>query len=289
MIGLGEALHRLDDDDQALGQWEAATQLPENEHTYAAWRNVAAARVRAGDLRGALNAYREADRRAPRSDKAEIASRMGWLSKELGDGRASGPVLRAGPRRRGVLGRDRRHRRDRDRVAARELPPGRASRRLPRSPSSTCTRSSSSTRSLLAAGELYRLWTRHPRPRPAPARCRSTCSSTCTLLYLAGPIVERLYGRWPFLAHLPRGRRGRVARRRSRSVTRPISGVAGASGAIFGMFGLLIAAELVHRPVLDRQTRGVHGPARRARDPQPDPRLRDRSASSTTGRTSAAS
>ena len=90
MVGLGEALHRLDEDGQALAQWESATQLPENPYTYAAWRNVAAARVRAGDLQGALAAYREADRRAPQDDKAEIASRMGWLSKEIGDKGAAG-------------------------------------------------------------------------------------------------------------------------------------------------------------------------------------------------------
>ena len=54
-----------------------------------AWRNVAAARVRDGDLNGAIAAYREADRRAPPEDKAEIANRLGWLAKETGNVRAS--------------------------------------------------------------------------------------------------------------------------------------------------------------------------------------------------------
>ncbi len=67
----------------------AVLQLPETPSTYTAWRNVAAARVRDGDLTGAIQAYREADKRAPREDKAEIASRLGWLSKETGDARAS--------------------------------------------------------------------------------------------------------------------------------------------------------------------------------------------------------
>ena len=36
-----------------------------------------------------MAAYREADRRAPAADKPEIANRLGWLSKETGDARAS--------------------------------------------------------------------------------------------------------------------------------------------------------------------------------------------------------
>jgi len=45
--------------------------------TYRAWRQVAAARVRAKDLPGALDAYRQCERRAPASDKVLIASRLG--------------------------------------------------------------------------------------------------------------------------------------------------------------------------------------------------------------------
>src|SRR3712207_773844 len=85
LLGLGEARYRLDEDAAALASWEMAVQLPENRSTYAAWRNVAAARVRGGDLRGAIDAYRQADRRAPPEDKGEIATRLGWLLKETGD------------------------------------------------------------------------------------------------------------------------------------------------------------------------------------------------------------
>ena len=49
----------------------------------------------AGDLTGAARAYREAERRAPASERAEIASRLGWLAKETGDTRARGPPLLA--------------------------------------------------------------------------------------------------------------------------------------------------------------------------------------------------
>ena len=91
LLGLGEARYRLDDEDGAVATWEAVIQVGETPSTYPAWRNVAAARVRSGDLRGAIAAYREADRRAPAADKAEIATRLGWLAKETGDtGRRDG-------------------------------------------------------------------------------------------------------------------------------------------------------------------------------------------------------
>jgi len=261
MIGLGEALHRLDEDDQALGQWEAATQLAENEHTYAAWRNVAAARVRGGDLRGALNAYREADRRAPQSDKAEIAARMGWLSKELGDGRASGRYF---ARARGdagfsftigviavtaIVS-----------ILASLLPPGVI-------PESLCGPGAQSCdlytileldKVLLAAGELYRLWSVtlvHAPIQEMPLHL----IFNMYLLYLTGPVVEKMYGRFPFLLmYLVAAAGGSLA---SFAIgTSPDQRLAvGASGAVFGMFGLLIAAEFIHRPALDRQSRGVIG------------------------------
>ncbi len=89
LLGLGEAHYRLDAEAEAVSAWTAVLELPENPSTYAAWRNVAAARVRDGDLNGAITAYREADRRAPAEDKAEIAGRLGWLNKETGNTRAS--------------------------------------------------------------------------------------------------------------------------------------------------------------------------------------------------------
>jgi hypothetical protein len=80
----------MDEDQSALHAWEEATRLPDNPSTYLAWRNVAAGRVRNQDLRGAFDAYKQAERRAPEQDRAEIANRLGWLAKELGDTSASG-------------------------------------------------------------------------------------------------------------------------------------------------------------------------------------------------------
>src|SRR6185312_17546386 len=69
--------------------WLAVVRLRDNASTYQAWRNLAGVRVRAGDLQRAIQAYREADRRAPAEDKQEIASRLGWLTKETGNAGAA--------------------------------------------------------------------------------------------------------------------------------------------------------------------------------------------------------
>ena len=89
MLGAGQARYRMDDEASAVAIWEKILELPETPSSYFAWREVAAARVRDGDLQGAIAAYREADRRAPPQDKPEIANRLGWLAKETGNVRAS--------------------------------------------------------------------------------------------------------------------------------------------------------------------------------------------------------
>jgi len=78
-------------------------------------------------------------------------------------------------------------------------------------------------------------------------------------LWLAGPFVERLYGRGMFLVFYLVFAAG--ASLMSFGMTAPPSSpfAVGASGAIFGLFGLLAAADRVHRPMLDRQSRGFLG------------------------------
>ena len=89
LLGLAECRYRLDDEPAALQAWIAATQAPENPLTWRAWKALAAARVRCDDVAGAARAYREAARRAPASEQPELQSRIGWLSKELGDDRTA--------------------------------------------------------------------------------------------------------------------------------------------------------------------------------------------------------
>lgn len=242
LLGLGEALFRLDQDDAALQTWESILQLPETPATYPALRNVAAARVRAGDLRGAAAAYRNAERRAPPEDRAEIASRLGWLSKELGD---TGASRRYFARARG----------DSPMVSLTV-----AIIALTTAISFACF-TTAGARDLVpllelnkfdvANGEYWRLWT-------------VTLVHVSVLhllfnmyaLWLVGPIVERFYGSIVFgLMYLLCAAAGSVA---SFVFGGDIPSV-GASGAIFGLVGVLIAAQRAHDPMVDRRTRSLLG------------------------------
>lgn len=241
LVGLGEARYRLDDDAAALASWEAATQLPENATTYLAWRNVAAARVRASDLHGAIRAYREADARAPDEDKAEIANRLGWLTKETGDpnaarryfakGRGDGPLVSVTM----VL------------IAATVIVSLSA---LLSAEGAFLFETFQLDKGAVAEGEYYRLWT-----VTLLHGSLLHLGFNMYALYLAGPIAERWYGSWRFLLfYLAFAAAGSVG---SFVFGGDIPSV-GASGAIFGLLGLLLAANYVHHPV-DRQSRGLVG------------------------------
>jgi membrane associated rhomboid family serine protease len=248
LVGLGEALHRLDRDHDALGQWEAATELGENEYTYVAWRNVAAARVRAGDLRGALGAYREADRRAPREDKAEIANRMGWLSKELGDKGASSRYF---SKARGDAGFS-----FALAVLAITVAVSLAADFVPANVIDLFGILQLDKPAMAASiSDAYRLFTVTLLHAPLTQMPLHLIFNMYAL-YLAGPFVERLYGRGIFLFFY-------VAMAVGGSLASFAFGDApygvGASGAIFGLFGLLIAVQFIHRPVLDRGSRAFMG------------------------------
>jgi membrane associated rhomboid family serine protease len=243
LLGLGEALYRLDQSDAAVATWEAVLELPETPSTYLAWRNVAAARVREGDLKGAAAAYREAERRAPPQDRAEIATRLGWLAKETGNagasrryfarGRGGGPAFPltwliigltvvvsvaamsvGGDRILGTLELDKR---------------------------------------AVAAGEYYRLWSVVLVHDPTSLL---HLGFNMYALFIAGPLVEQLYGSRLFLVfYLLCAAAGSVA---SFVFGSEVPSV-GASGAIFGLFGILLSASRTHQPVLDRRGRSLVG------------------------------
>lgn len=246
MLGLGEALLRLDDEAQALAYWEEITRLGETPSTYAAWRNVAAARVRSGDLRGAIAAYREADRRAPAADKAEIASRLGWLSKELGDKGAAGKYF---SKARGDAGFSFAV------IVVAVTAIVSLVVDLGGAEGAQLGNLLMMDKVALAAGELWRMWTVtlvHAPLQEMPLHLLFNLYA----LWLAGPFVERLYGRGIFLVlyllFAAGGSLGTFAFGAGQY------GV-GASGAIFGLFGLLFAVQVIHRPVLDHQSRAFLG------------------------------
>ncbi|HSW42046.1 MAG TPA: rhomboid family intramembrane serine protease [Patescibacteria group bacterium] len=241
LVGAGEALYRLDDEEGARQCWEQATRLPENPVTYRAHRQVAAARVREGDLRGARDAYREAERRAPAQDRAEIAARLGWLSKELGDQRAAGRYFsrsRSG---------DPRPLTSYAIIAVTILVSFVAFQQA----AGDVLMALWLDKQGLADGEWWRLVT--------PVLVHGSLLHllfNMYFLYLVGPLVENLYGSARFL--LLFGLTAAAGSAASFVFGGPAPSV-GASGAIFGLCGVLIAVSAVHRPVLDRRGRAIMG------------------------------
>ena len=246
LLGLGEARFRLGLDDSAVASWKAVIQIGETPSSYAAWRNLAAANVRQGDLRAAIGAYREAERRAPPADRPEIANRLGWLTKEMGDEQAARRYFARG---RGdstlvsvstIL------------IAATVIVSLSA---ILSSEGQFLYDAFQLDKFAVARGEYWRLWTvtlLHGSPGPGflgPSLLH--LGFNMYALYLTGPIVERWYGGLRFLVfYLACAAGGSVA---SFVFGGDVPSV-GASGAIFGLFGLLFAANRVHRPV-DRQSR----------------------------------
>lgn len=241
LLGLGEADYRLNDEELAAETWAAVLRLGETPSTYAAWRNVAASRVRSGDLRGAIDAYREADRRAPAEDKAEIATRLGWLTKEVGDTSASSRYFAKG-------------RGDRPLVTATLVLVG-----ITVIVSLTAFLSADGRliydlfqldKSAVAHGEYWRLWS-----VTLLHGDYIHLAFNMYALYLAGSIVERWYGVPRFLLfYLACAATGSVG---SFVFGGDVPSV-GASGAVFGLFGILLAAGRIHHPV-DRQSRSIVG------------------------------
>jgi len=239
LLGTGEALFRLDDEAGALWSWEQVTRLPENPSAYAAWRQVAAARVRAGSPRTAFEAYKQAERRAPAQDRAEIASRLGWLSKELGDTHGAGRYF---ARSRG---------RERTPIVSYAIlgitvvvsflamqPDG-----------SDLIRLLWLDKRGLADGEWWRLL--------SPVLVHASLlhlAFNMYFLYLVGPLVEQLYGSARFL--LLYVLTAATASLASYLIGGPGPSV-GASGALFGLCGVLLVGRVLHRPVLAGQQRAM--------------------------------
>ncbi|MHB8959237.1 MAG: rhomboid family intramembrane serine protease [Candidatus Limnocylindrales bacterium] len=252
LLGFGQAMHRLDDENAAVGAWQEVTRLPATPATYPAWRELAGARVRSGDLAGAADAYRAAERLAPREDKAEIASRLGWLSKELGDTRAAGRYFsraRGGSAMAMTL----------TIIAITTVISLVAD--IGGSDGSTLLHSLWLDKVLVAQGEVYRLFTVALVHAPL-VQDPFHLPFNMYALWLVGPLVERLYGRWRFLAFYVVCTVWASLLSFALSTTPGEGGdqfAVGASGGIFGLFGLLVGTLAVQRPVLGSAMRGLLG------------------------------
>jgi membrane associated rhomboid family serine protease len=245
LLGYGDALYRLDDERQATAAWDAIVRLPDNASTYRAWRNLAGVRVREGNLQGAMEAYREADRRAPPEEKQEIASRLGWLAKETGN---AGAANRYFSRARGGAGFGVAHLlvivTSIVSLIALSDPEGRLFSAL------------YLDRYDVQHGELWRLFT--VTLVHAPGSDTSPWFSLHLLLnmyalWIVGPIVESIWGKrlllvFYFLTAIAAS---------TASFLTSEGPAVGASGAIFGLVGVIFAGTRAHHPVLDRRARQI--------------------------------
>jgi membrane associated rhomboid family serine protease len=235
LLGSGDALYRLDREAQAAAAWEAVTAQRENPSTYKAWRNLAGVRVRSGDLQGAITAYREADRRAPAEDKAEIASRLGWLAKETGN---AGAANRYFARSRGSVG-----------FSLTLLIVGiTVVISLFADSVPGLTDALQLDPAAVRNGELYRLVS----VTLVHAGLLHLLLNMYAL-WIVGPIVEQAWGRWVFAGFY-------VLMAIAASIASFVfvdARAVGASGAIFGLFGVVVAGTRAHHPVLDRRSRQI--------------------------------
>jgi membrane associated rhomboid family serine protease len=253
LYGLGNALYRLDREDAAVATWSRVLELPETPSTYLAWRQIAAAKVREGDLPAALKAYREAERRAPAADRAEIASRLGWLSKETGDTRGAARQFR---RSRGGSS---------DLVtyaiiAITVIVSITAFAGITMVQGQIVQLGDVYNALLLdkagiASGELWRLLTVTLVHSPdGITDFVLHLGFNMYALYLVGPVVEQIYGsRRMLFMYLATA----VTASTASFVVGPDGPSVGASGAIFGLFGVLLVASRVHTPVVDRRSRAI--------------------------------
>ncbi|HEX5013601.1 MAG TPA: rhomboid family intramembrane serine protease [Candidatus Limnocylindrales bacterium] len=257
LLGAGQALYRMDNEASAVARWEEVLALPETPATYQAYRELASARVRDGDLQGAIAAYREADRRAPPEDKAEIATRLGWLAKETGNVRASRRYFARG---RGatipivtyaILGIT---------VAV-------SLTALISTEGETIFKLLELDKRAVAAGELWRLFTvTLVHGGVAVASVSPELASQALIgglvhlgfnmyaLWLVGPVIEQIYGPTRTLVFYLVAALGASA---ASFAFGPGAEAVGASGAIFGLFGVLFAAMRLHVPMLDRRGRSL--------------------------------
>lgn len=240
LLGLADARYRLDDEEGAAQAWLMATQAPETPLAWRAWVALAGARVREGDLPGAVRAYREAEGRAPFEERPMIASRLGWLNKEMG--RSWTAQRYFGRARTGVF----------QPVVTWTIIALTAVISLAAmfSPSDDLIRLLMLDKQGVAAGEWWRLLT-----VTLVHGNLIHLAFNMYALYIAGPLVEALYGRALFvLFYLLAAAAGSVA-----SFLIVANPSVGASGAVFGLFGVLLTATYVHKPALGRQARALTG------------------------------
>jgi membrane associated rhomboid family serine protease len=229
---IGQARYRTDDEAGALAAWQQAADAG-GANAWLGSRRVAEQLVRDGKLEDAIEAYREADRRAPPDERGAIANRIAWLLKETGHdfsarrqfNRARGPYGSYPAYVTWAL------------IAIcvvvwlidNALPQGRDGGPL--------TQAWELAGPFVAAGEWWRLITYAFLHAALLGGGFSILHILFNMyaLYLFGPVMEELYGHVEYLViYLLCALGGGVLT----ILVSPLQPVIGASGAIFGLFGV---------------------------------------------------
>lgn len=248
---IGIARYRMDDEEGAMSAWQeaAATGGPS---AWLGWRSVAEQHVRNGELEEAIGAYREADRRAPPSERGAIANRIAWLLKETGHDFAA---RRQFNRARGVYGTYAAY-------VTLALIAVNAAVFLADAATTGFT-----TLSLWGGyGQLMEAgWV--SAPQVADGQWWRLFTSmflhfgvlhiafNMYALYLFGPILEQMYGHVEYaVMYVLCGLGGSVL---TILLADPRSAAAGASGAIFGLFGLAFVVSRRRHLLLGPQARAI--------------------------------
>jgi len=252
--GAAEALLRLERDDEAAEYLEIAANSADQELRFLALRRRAMEEVRRGELPVALATYRQAEGDAPTSAaRAEIASRIGWLTKETG-----GSSLRSQAAFR----------------RARGVPAGAW---VPRAllavtiVLSVLTKLDPALAELFAlikltpdgfdylSGSPWRLVTVafvHGGINPDWQSWALHLGFNAIALDIAAQLVYRLYGAkrlivWYLL--------GVIGASLASAIWFPYGYSVGASGGVFALFGIALGAEWAHRPLVERGMREALG------------------------------
>ena len=252
--GAAEALLRLERDEEAAEYLEIAANSADQELRFLALRRRAMEEVRRGDLAVALATYRQAEGSAPNgAARAEIASRIGWLTKETG-----GSSLRA-------------------QAAFRRARGGSASSWVPRAllaatiAISVLTKFDPALAELLAltkidlngqdflTGYPWRLVTVafvHGGINPDWQSWALHLGFNAIALDIAAQIVYRLYGAKRLIGWYVIGVVGASL---ASAIWLPYGYSVGASGGVFALFGVALGAEWAHRPLVERGLRDALG------------------------------
>jgi len=246
---IGQALYRTDDEAGAMAAWQRAADS-DGDSAWSGWRAVAEQHVRLGELEPAIEAYREAQRRAPPAERGAIVNRIAWLLKETGHdfaarrqfNRARGAYATYTPIVTWAL------------VAINVIvflvdgAMGGVNLGL-FGGGGPLAEAGAVYGPLVAQGEWYRILT-----SAFLHLGLLHLAFNMYALYLFGPIVEQMYGHVEYLViYLLCAAGGSVLT----ILLAPNQAAAGASGAIFGLFGLAFVVGRRHKVMLGPQARAL--------------------------------